>query len=261
MNTYLYTWNPAEWAWEDFGEAEYAVNNEGGYKTRWSCGNRKNIQVGERVVLMRLGVAPKGIVALGYVVSAPYLFEHWNQSKAERGEERLRTDVAFKAISWDPIIGIDALEARFPKNKMWTPESGGVLLPDEAGDWIFSTIESDPLHSFVPPSAKEIPFYTEGAVRHATIKTYDRSPMAKSACIKHYGYSCFVCGFNYFDRYGAVGERYIEVHHLKPVSGFVGEHPVDPIADLRPVCANCHRMLHRKKLVLSIEELASVIKK
>jgi 5-methylcytosine-specific restriction protein A len=30
---------------------------------------------------------------------------------------------------------------------------------------------------------------------------------------------------------------------------------LDPIKDLLPVCANCHEMLHRKKVALKPEEL------
>jgi hypothetical protein len=36
-----------------------------------------------------------------------------------------------------------------------------------------------------------------------------------------------------------------EVHHLKQVAYDGEEHLVDPIEDLRSVCANCHRMLHK----------------
>jgi len=37
------------------------------------------------------------------------------------------------------------------------------------------------------------------------------------------------------------------------------EYEVDPINDLRPVCPNCHAMLHRKKPPLTIEELETII--
>ncbi|MEY4821793.1 MAG: hypothetical protein RLY72_1445, partial [Planctomycetota bacterium] len=33
------------------------------------------------------------------------------------------------------------------------------------------------------------------------------------------------------------------------------EHEIDPVKDLRPVCANCHRMLHRQRPPLTIEQL------
>ena len=37
------------------------------------------------------------------------------------------------------------------------------------------------------------------------------------------------------------------------------EYEIDPEQDLRPVCANCHRMLHRKRRAISIEELKELI--
>ncbi|MEW5967974.1 MAG: HNH endonuclease [Pseudomonadota bacterium] len=49
----------------------------------------------------------------------------------------------------------------------------------------------------------------------------------------------------------------MHVHHLKPLALTDGAYELDPIADLRPVCPNCHAMLHRGENVLSIEELVS----
>jgi len=44
------------------------------------------------------------------------------------------------------------------------------------------------------------------------------------------------------------------------VSTFDGEQVIDPYEDLIPVCANCHRMLHRRKDdVLSADELKEMI--
>jgi 5-methylcytosine-specific restriction protein A len=42
---------------------------------------------------------------------------------------------------------------------------------------------------------------------------------------------------------------------LKPVADIGEEYLIDPIKDLRPVCANCHRMLHKQRPPLSVEEL------
>ncbi len=47
------------------------------------------------------------------------------------------------------------------------------------------------------------------------------------------------------DVYGNIGEGYIEVHHLNPISQTEGSHKVDPTTDLVPLCANCHAMIHR----------------
>ncbi|MDC9497701.1 MULTISPECIES: HNH endonuclease [unclassified Pseudoalteromonas] len=50
----------------------------------------------------------------------------------------------------------------------------------------------------------------------------------------------------------------MHVHHIVPISDIGDEYQVDPIRDLRPVCPNCHAMLHRKGNI-SIKELLSEI--
>lgn len=59
---------------------------------------------------------------------------------------------------------------------------------------------------------------------------------------------CKVCRFDFERTYGSLGHEYIEAHHLVPVSQL----PVNQVAQLSPkddfavVCANRHRMIHRK---------------
>lgn len=55
---------------------------------------------------------------------------------------------------------------------------------------------------------------------------------------------CECCKFDFFGRYGKHGEGYIEAHHRVFLS--TGERLTRP-EDFALVCANCHRMLHRKK--------------
>ncbi|MGP3950181.1 HNH endonuclease [Streptomyces sp. 7N604] len=57
---------------------------------------------------------------------------------------------------------------------------------------------------------------------------------------------CQVCAFHFGRHYGALGEGYIEVHHLLPlhISG-LRETKLDDLAFL---CSNCHRMCHRSRL-------------
>lgn len=61
-----------------------------------------------------------------------------------------------------------------------------------------------------------------------------------------YGYRCAVCGFDFYETYGEIGKNFIHIHHLKPLADLGGEQEV-AVDDLRPVCPNCHAMLHRKK--------------
>jgi hypothetical protein len=95
----------------------------------------------------------------------------------------------------------------------------------------------------------------EGALRRVVSSEYERNPAARRACIEHYGASCFVCGFSFEAVYGELGHGFIHVHHLIPVSSIGKEYLVDPIADLRPVCPNCHAMLHYEDPPLTVEEL------
>lgn len=101
--------------------------------------------------------------------------------------------------------------------------------------------------------------YAEGAKKQVRVNAYERNPKARIACLKHHGYSCVVCDFNFFEQYGQIGKDFIHVHHLKPLSLTDGEYQLDPIADLRPVCPNCHAMLHRNEGVLGISELRSLL--
>lgn len=97
--------------------------------------------------------------------------------------------------------------------------------------------------------------YVEGRSRRVTVKTYERSAAARQACIAHHGFDCAVCGFSFARVYGALGRGYVEVHHLKQIADLGDDALVDPVRDLRPVCSNCHRMLHKQRPPLSIEEL------
>lgn len=72
---------------------------------------------------------------------------------------------------------------------------------------------------------------------------------------QHYPATCCICKFDFGRAYGSHGEGFIEMHHLHPISN--GKRK-SSIKDLRPVCANCHRMLHRGKEMLSIEELKNI---
>ncbi|MCC6804116.1 MAG: HNH endonuclease, partial [Anaerolineae bacterium] len=92
-----------------------------------------------------------------------------------------------------------------------------------------------------------------------TVNRYERDPKAREACIQHYGTSCCVCGFDFGVFYGEIGKTFIHVHHLNPISTQDGTHQVDPIRDLRPVCPNCHAMLHRETPPLTIEHLRELI--
>jgi predicted restriction endonuclease len=95
----------------------------------------------------------------------------------------------------------------------------------------------------------------EGTIKQVTVNAYERNSIARGKCIQHYGYVCAVCNFKFENFYGDLGQDFIHVHHLVPLSTVSAEYVVDPIRDLIPVCPNCHAMLHRKDPPFTIEEL------
>lgn len=99
----------------------------------------------------------------------------------------------------------------------------------------------------------------EGAARQVLVNAYERSAKARKKCIKHYGCSCSVCGFNFEERYGEIGKGFIHVHHLISLAEIDERYKVDPLKDLRPICPNCHAMIHSKKPMFSVEELRKAL--
>ncbi len=61
--------------------------------------------------------------------------------------------------------------------------------------------------------------------------------------------------FDFERSYGALGRGFIHVHHLTEISAVAPAYEVDPIKDLRPICPNCHAMVHREVPALPIAKL------
>jgi hypothetical protein len=107
----------------------------------------------------------------------------------------------------------------------------------------------------LPEEVVATPAMIEGAVCRVSVNAYERSPEARQRCIEYYGTDCCICGFNFGAVYGDVAEGYIHVHHLRPLSEIRETYVVDPVEDLRPVCPNCHAVLHLRSPAYSIEEV------
>ena len=100
----------------------------------------------------------------------------------------------------------------------------------------------------------------EGAARTVSSTQYERAPQNRLDAIRMHGHQCVACGFDFGEVYGERGEGYIEVHHLIPLHEVNDDHKVNPETDLAPVCANCHRMIHRRRDdTLSINELRNIL--
>jgi len=97
--------------------------------------------------------------------------------------------------------------------------------------------------------------FPEGHIEQVLVNRYERNKKARQACLKHWGYECQVCGMDFAARYGEIGRRFIHVHHQIPLAGIGEGYLVDPILDLKPVCPNCHAMLHRETPPIPMDKL------
>ena len=114
--------------------------------------------------------------------------------------------------------------------------------------------KSEPIPA--PPIAR-----TEGGERVFLSVKRERDRSLRRNALRIHGYDCMACGFNYEKCYGEIGKEFIEVHHVVPLAS-AGETKTNPETDLVVLCANCHRMVHRKKGVcLSIQKLKECIQR
>ena len=269
MTTYLFAWNPTRWDWTYLRDSIAEVRENGYCSERWSCGVTKKIRTGDRAFLVKLGDEPRGIVASGWVTSDVYEDGHWDKDKEAKGETALYVDV-----DWDTLL--DPEVEIFPRvwldsgaySKMhWEPQASGVRIPDDVAgqlekDW--ASFLNRPAVIWEMPSAEEVDTsttYAEGTTRQVTINVYERNVEARTICINYYGLNCFTCGFNFEKTYGEMGAGFIHAHHLKPLSTIGKGYRLNPIKDLRPVCPNCHAMLHQRKPAYSIDELKAVLRR
>ncbi len=116
-------------------------------------------------------------------------------------------------------------------------------------------------NSDIPEEILTPELFSEGATRTITVNAYERNPAARKVCIEHYGYKCAVCERSLEDIYGSVASGMVHVHHLTELARIGKTYEVDPLADLRPVCPNCHAVLHRSTPAMSIKKLRTILAK
>jgi 5-methylcytosine-specific restriction protein A len=260
INTFLFAWNPDKWKWTTLEQSIEQLENSGKVTERWSCVSHKTIKPGDRAFFVRLGSEPRGIFAAGYVVSEPFLSKHWSGEDKDVYRVLIDFDVLLNPEN-EPILTFDILKTGYLEKQQWTPQSSGISIKPELVEeleavWFdFLTTQKIRLNPYALSGNEETKTYTEGTANQITQTRYERNPHARVACINHYGYSCSVCEFDFEKRFGELGKNFIHVHHLTQVATVGKTYQVDPILDLRPVCPNCHAMLHRQNPPLTIEEL------
>jgi 5-methylcytosine-specific restriction protein A len=263
QNAFLFTWNPSKWEWYDIEEKIEEITNAGKCIKEWSCISHTKVKPGDRAFLARVGSNPRGIIGSGTIISHSFLGDHWEDNEKSIYFVSIEFDVLLNPGE-EPILTVDNLNSGNLVLQSWTPQSSGIAIKQEAKSeleeaWFeFLTTQNIRRNPFVEDLISATSF-VEGASSQIVQTRYERNPYARSACLSHYGFTCCVCSFNFEKVYGSIGYKFIHVHHLTQISKVKQQYRVDPIKDLRPVCPNCHSMLHRQVPALTIDELKIMI--
>lgn len=164
-----------------------------------------------------------------------------------------------------PTPSTSSWAERFPavfpiKSEQDIPTARGLIL--RSAESIHATRKNNPESrpTFLAPD--ELPSneqYVEGATRRVLVNAYERNRQARERCIEHHGGSCVACGFNFGAKYGDLVAGLIHVHHVVPIAKVGSEYELDPVNDLRPVCPNCHAVMHRREPPFSVEEVKGML--
>ena len=118
------------------------------------------------------------------------------------------------------------------------------------------------INNFDDSYEDETPDTKEGKEKYVRHKTRERNPhiiKKKKKEFKeiHGRLYCEICSFDFSNIYGSRGLDFIECHHNIPLHENESER-ITKTSDLSLLCSNCHRMIHRKKDWLTVEELKEI---
>ncbi len=105
--------------------------------------------------------------------------------------------------------------------------------------------------------------FPEGRRRYALHRRLERNPqvsrVAKEKRLSETGHlKCDACDFSFSKRYGPRGHGFIEAHHTAPVSE-LRRGARTRLSNIALVCSNCHRMLHRRRPWLRMDQLRMLL--
>ena len=99
---------------------------------------------------------------------------------------------------------------------------------------------------------EKLPAQLDGSVSQVSRNVYERKRSNRNACISHNlteagRILCAICSMDFEELYGDIGRGYIHIHHVHPLGEQQPLSDFDPTIHLKPVCPNCHAMLHKKQ--------------
>ncbi|MCQ6272187.1 HNH endonuclease [Pseudarthrobacter sp. R1] len=259
MAAVILGWNPNRRNGWDYRAAVEQVAESGWSLQRWSVGDNRNILTGTEAWLLLQGGsdACAGLIGHGVVFSEPYESVHSGDTDAPG----CYVSVAFDALL--PLgeqIRPDALSAAVPAIPWDDAQGRSSLAVPPGAEPDLRQLWRDYGPSTVAPQQLVSGTYPPHAVSTVEVNRYERNPDARRVCLAFHGTSCAACGFSFEASYGDIGRGFIDVHHVVPPVMLGDGYQLDPVADLVPLCPNCHAMAHRGVATpRTVSELRSII--
>jgi hypothetical protein len=134
MATYLFAWNPSLWSWPELPADIRKLKRRGHVDTEWSAGRVRNIEVGSRAFLVRVGVVPKGLFGAGYTLTVPEPAPHWRPEKAAAGAVTQYLKLRLTELFPLPPLTYDDLAVPPFARFRWGVRASGVRVPTVLAD-------------------------------------------------------------------------------------------------------------------------------
>ncbi|MCL6741580.1 HNH endonuclease [Sphingomonas sp. RB56-2] len=144
------------------------------------------------------------------------------------------------------MVNTESSEDNNAELQLWTRRFTGL---------VFALVPVEETSQSLIENAEGLP---EGSVLRVEVNRYERSRINRAACIEIHGAVCKACDFSFAEAYGPVGEGFIHVHHVTPVSMLGPDYTVNPCTDLVPLCANCHAIAHRRTPPFTLDEIRAL---
>lgn len=172
----------------------------------------------------------------------------WRAQDAERGARPLTPDMQ---VVFDEFSAIGRAEH-------WAR-----IEHFHCSEWL--SVSAEEIERYIerapPLTDDEITSRSEGGRTIVISNRVERDPLLRAQAVILHGANCAVCGFDFERAYGIWGRGFCEVHHVLPLGNGAKQRVTNPLYDLVVLCANCHRMIHRRHgVTLTVDELRAKLR-
>ncbi len=262
VQMFVLGWDPMQWSWEEYDEAIQDTGAGRRYPDNWTVGRRTSgISPGDRAFLYRQNM-DRGLVASGVFTSEVYPAEHWDSSDGMANWADVNWDIV---LDYEDRLPLEDLKVDAPEVAWDHFQGGGWAVREHVRRKLSDLWQRHTSEVFFrspnEPRGLNNQTFPEGALSRIEVNRYERDSRARRACLNRWGYRCAVCEFSFEERYGPIGKEFIHVHHILELSQAPADYHVNPVAELRPICPNCHAMIHRGTgRALTIDELKKLLR-